>query len=278
MLPALLFPAGCSEESYGPPSGARTPAAPESPVAAERPAPSKSSDPVLMVGNLTMPMPAPDGLRRLPGEHPLMRAAQSRLAPGEVLLCVFERAGDAQAGQPGDMSPETLLRRELWQVGTLSKWLNAEVSSLDFLKIKQPWQDESIEFNQSALNNFEEAVRDRLAAEREFNYNLGMIDSSPLHISFLRVEKHTAPAGEVIYTCATTSLVWRHGKILRLGYSKPVENFGQIHGVVAESVGYVQKLQALDRSTRLPGIPNSASPAARNSVQESLTGPARSPF
>lgn len=253
-LPAAL--AGCSEESYGPPRSARaaaeTGAADVSDTsgawgaADERSAQPKPGEPVLVVGDVTMPMPVPTGFKRIPADHPLMRATQSDLDAEETLLCLFERSGEA--------GPEGSLKRELLQVSTLRKWLNVEVSSLDFLKITQPWQEESVEFNQSALNVFIEAVQGRLAAEPHFDYNLGLIDSSPLHISFMRVLKQTAPGGEVGYTCSTTSLVWRYGKILSITYNKPIAGFDQIQGVVAESVGYLQKLQAIDRHARLSSI------------------------
>lgn len=263
-LPAAL--AGCSEESYGPPRGARA-AETGSPdvsdasgargAADDRSAQPKPSEPVLVVGDVTMPMPVPAGFKRIPADHPLMRATQSDLDAEETLLCLFERGGEAA---PGEAGSEGTPKRELLQVSTLRKWLNVEVSSLDFLKITQPWQEESVEFNQSALSVFTEAVQGRLAAEPHFDYNLGLIDSSPLHISFMRVLKETAPGGEVGYICSTTSLVWRYGKILSITYNKPIAGFDQIQGVVAESVGYLQKLQAIDRHARLSSI--FASPAA----------------
>lgn len=250
----FVLPA-CTEDSYGPPRTVQAVAEAEN---ATQPEASvvKPSEPVLIVGDVTMPMPVPTGFRRVPVDHPLMRASQAGLDNDEILLCLFERIGDGAAASSPALDLEALLQRETLQVSTLSKWLNVELSSLDFLKIKEPWQDESVQFNQNTLIHFEEAARGRLEAEREFSYNLGMIDSSPLHISFLKVMKHTAPAGEVIYTCKSTSLVWRYGKILRISYNKHIENFGQIQGVVAESVGYLQKLQTIDRSTRLSSAPS----------------------
>lgn len=246
----LLALVGCSENAYGPSRKIQAASGAEN-TAREEASSVNPSEPVLMVGDVTMPMPVPTGFRRIPTAHPLMRSAQAGLAGDEVLLCLFERIGDNAGSTASAMTLEALLQRETLQVSTLSKWLNVEFSSLDFLKIKEPWQEESIEFNQNTLNHFEEAALGRLAEEREFNYNMGMIDSSPLHISFLKVMKHGAPTGESIYTCSSTSLVWRYGKILRITYNKHIENFGQIQGVVAESVGYLQKLQAIDRNTRL---------------------------
>jgi hypothetical protein len=246
LSPVLLL-AGCGEDAYGPPRKPQA-ASGAGAEAGEEDAAAKPGEPVLLVGGVTMPLPAPTGFRRVPVDHPLMRAVQASLEGDELLLCLFERVG-------GAAGPEDPLGRESLRVSTLTRWLNMEVSSLDFLKIKQPWQDESAEFNQSALSRFEEAALGRLAAEREFNYNLGMIDSSPLHISFLSVSKRLSPAGEPVYTCECTSLVWRYGKILRISHSKTIDNFGQIQGVVAESVGYLQKLQAIDRSARQAAPP-----------------------
>lgn len=247
-LPAalLVLTCACSEDSYGPPRRvvADSPAAS---VAAEAEKQQKPTEPVLVVGGVTMPMPVPDGFKRLPLDHPLARARQTAAGSEEVLLCIFERADSAGAA-PG---LEALLQRDSLQVSTLRKFLDVEVSSLDFLKIKEPWQRDSVEFNQNTLNYFAEAASGRLADAPQFSYNMGMIDSSPLHISFLKVLKHTAPAGEVIYTCSTTSLIWRYGKVLSISYNKLINDFGQIQAAVAESVGYLQKIQAIDRTTRI---------------------------
>lgn len=261
----LLMPAGCGEDGYGPKRGAQAAADAASPDSEDAVQPDV---PTLMVGDTAMPMPVPAGFRRVPGDHPLMRAAQSGLGSEEVVLCLFERVDEAPAGQNGeDQSRRALLRRELFLVSTLGKWLAAEISSLDFLKIKQPWQDESIEFNQATLSGFEEAAAGLLPAEREFSYHMGIIDSSPLHISFMRVEKRAAPDGGFTYACRTNSLIWRYGKILRIIYGKPIADLGQIHDVVAESVGYLRKLQSIDRNTRLSSVSGDKPNAGPNPVQ-----------
>lgn len=255
-IPALLLAVlpllacGCSEDSYGPPRLAAVAVVTQEEETAEpAPAPQQApTEPVLVVGGVTMPMPVPDGFKRIPQDHPLMRARQAAAGSEEVVLCIFERP---QGGASPGLDLEALLQRDILQISTLTKFLDVEVSSLDFLKIKEPWQQDSVEFNQNTLTNFAEAAEGRLADQPQFSYNMGMIDSSPLHISFLKVMKHTAPAGGVIYTCSSTSLIWRYGKILRITYNKPISDFGQIQAVVAESVGYLQKIQAIDRNTRL---------------------------
>lgn len=249
---SLLLPA-CSEDSYGPSRSAEeNPAdkpATEASVLAE-----KSTEPVLAVGDAVIPMPAPDGFDRLPGDHPFVRAAQAASGPGEVVLCLFERADDSGLRPPAFITHEEFFRREIFQVDTLGKWLGATISAQEFLKIKQPWQDGAIEFSQSALSNFEVAANGILAGEDTFSYNLGKIDSSSSHISFLKVLKNTGENGDVLYTVATTSIVWRNGKILRVIYYKKIDDFGQIYAVVAESVGYVKKMETadlVDRAARL---------------------------
>lgn len=246
MLAVLLVfvLSGCGEDAYGPPRKLVNTAQTQKDFI-----PAKPSEPVLLVGDVTMPMPAPDGFKRIPNDSELVRAIQGNVPTDEVLLCLFERSGEVAANT--DLSVEGLLLRDTLTVSTLNKWLDVEIASLDFLKLKQPWQEDSIEFNQGALVNFEEAVKTRLAAQSEFSYNLGMIDSSPLHISFLKVMKHTGSNNRTIYTCSTTSLLWRYGKIIRLSYSRRIDGFSQIQSVVAESVGYIQKLQTLHRTTRV---------------------------
>lgn len=248
LLLLLVLTAGCKDDLYGPPR--KSAPAPQDSASGQG-EPVRPSEPMLIVGGTTMPMPVPTGFKRIPVDSPLMRAVQAGAGTDEVVLCVFERNAEAASGRAGPgLSLEGLLQREILQVSTLAKWLDAEVTAGDFLKIKQPWQDESVEFNQDTMAYFEDAAKGRLAGEHEFTYNLGMIDSSPQHISFLQVMKHTLPAGEQMYTCSSSSLLWRRGKILRITYNKHIENFGQINAVVAESVGYIQKLQAIDRGSR----------------------------
>ncbi|MCL1889000.1 MAG: hypothetical protein FWF99_00655 [Desulfovibrionaceae bacterium] len=220
--------AGCDEKSFGPP--------PRQNAEVVRQTPSQTSeDPTLLVGDVSMHMPVPSGFKRLPAEHPLMLDLQAKLGNEETLLCIFERTVEVD-GQERPM-------QDLVQVSTLRKWLNAGISTADFSRLKQPWQEESIVFNQNALVFFEEAARNRLRDQTHFSYNLGMIDSGPLHISFLKVIKHTTPDQQAVYICNTNTLLWRHGKILRLTYNSPIRDFKQIRSVVAESVGYLQKLQ-----------------------------------
>ncbi|MCL1915282.1 MAG: hypothetical protein FWG17_01010 [Desulfovibrionaceae bacterium] len=221
--------AGCDEKSFGPP--------PRQNVEVVRQPPSQPlEEPTLLVGDVNMPMPVPSGFKRLPAEHPLMLDLQAELGNEETLLCIFERTADAD-------SQERQVQ-DLVQVSTLRKWLNAGISTIDFSRLKQPWQEESIVFNQNALVFFEEAARNQLRGQTHFSYNLGMIDSGPLHISFLKVIKHTTPNQQAVYICNTNTLLWRHGKILRLTYNSPIRDFKQIRAVVAESVGYLQKLQS----------------------------------
>lgn len=235
---------GCFEDAYGPPRKAEV----KDKTVEEDVAP-KPGEPVLVVGNTTMPMPAPDSYKRISADNPLVHAIKGGMPHDEVLLCIFEKSTD---GLPNnDFSTNGLLRRDIIQVSTLNKWLNVEVSSLDFLKLKEPFQEEAVEFTQATLKHFEDAALTRLAEQEEFTYNLGMIDSSPLHVSFLQVVKHPGSANDSIYVCSTTSLVWRYGKIMRLTFNKHIQEFGQIQGVVAESVGYLKKLQQLDSASRL---------------------------
>lgn len=249
LLPLAL---GCKDELYGPPRTISP--APQTPAAGSS-APVKPSEPMLMVGSVNMPMPVPTGFKRISPDSPLMRAVQAGADADEVVLCVFERNSEGASAQAVPvLSLEGLLRREILQVSTLAKWLDAEVKAGDFIKLKQPWQDESVEFNQETMTYFEEAAKGRLAAQEEFTYNLGMIDSSSQHISFLQVMKHSLSDGESMYTCSSSSLLWRHGKVLLITYTKHIENFGQINAVVGESVGYIQKLQAIDRSSRAEAL------------------------
>lgn len=232
MLVMLLSP-GCDEHSFGP-QAAPTPA-PSADKAAAPP-----SVPTLTVGNVSMPLPTPNGFKRIASEDPLMRAAQRGLGSEETLLCLFARSG----GDPLDTAlPPGTQRQDILQVSTLNKWLHARISPQDFLQLKRPWQDESIVFNQNTLRFFEEAAQSSLRPYPQFTYNLGMIDSSPQHISFLKVVKQSPSEEEAVYVCSTTSLLWRQGKILRLTYNRRISDFSQIRAVVAESVGYLQKLQ-----------------------------------
>ncbi len=230
---------GCDEKSFGPPRQATRQENAE--AAKTQPAPS---EPMLTVGNTQMPMPVPTGLKRIPHDHQLMRSVQTTMGSAETLLCLFEKTGEAAAP---DQTAQNIARRDNLRVSTLTKWLNVSISSLDFLKMIQPWQEQSVTFNQNTFTFFEEAASARLLAEKEFTYNLGLVDSSPLHISFLKIVKHTGPTGQPEYSCITASVLWRHGKVLNITYTRHIDNFDQIQAVVAESISYLNKILALDR-------------------------------
>lgn len=255
LMPVL---AGCDEKSFGPArldsSSKNTEEAATSGSAAaalpEAPAPT---GPTLTVGNVQMPMPVPDNFKRIPHDHPLTRASQATIGSEETLLCLFEK----ENGTSADSSLESLLQRDTLIISTLSKWLNAHIPAPDFLKNTRQWQEESIVFNQNILTFFEEAATTRLADHQQFKYDLGMIDSGPLHISFLKVIKHTTPEEEVIYICNTNSLIWRYGKILRVSYNRNISDFSQIQAVVAESISYLNKLLSIDRAPGGPEVPAS---------------------
>ncbi|MDR2503414.1 MAG: hypothetical protein LBD82_03390, partial [Deltaproteobacteria bacterium] len=251
LLPAVfasvLFIAaasGCDEKSFGPQPDDRQMEQGQGLL------PPPPDEPTLAVGDLNMPMPVPSGFKRIPAEHPLMRAAQTGLGNEETILCIFERQGENPSAETG---MEGLLRRDLLQVSTLNKWMNASISNTDFSRLKQPWQEESIVFNRNTLTFFEDAAMNRLNGQPSFSYNMGMIDSGPLHISFLKILKYTLPGDKVIYICRTNSALWRYGKILNITYNRPIDSFHQIQTVVAESVGYLQKLQSFGRTPEPAG-------------------------
>jgi hypothetical protein len=230
----IFLTAGCDEKSFGPKTRAPD---------VDNSSPVKSSLPTLTVGDINMPMPVPGGFRRIQAEDPLMFLAQEKLDSEEILLCLFERSGEAEVPPlPGDP-----LNRDTLQVSTLRKWVNAQISFQDFLQLKKPWQDESVVFNQKTLSFFEKAAHTYLQEQSSFTYNLGLIDSGPAHISFLKVIKYDAPGKNPVYVCNTTSLLWNQGKILRLAYNRRIIDFNQIQEVVAESVGYLQKMQDFGR-------------------------------
>ncbi|MDR2051682.1 MAG: hypothetical protein LBQ63_07935 [Deltaproteobacteria bacterium] len=226
----IFLTTGCDERSFGPLTR---------PVKENNDsAPVRPSVPTLAVGNVNMPMPVPGGFRRIPAEDPLMSGVQAGLDSEEILLCLFGKA-EEEAAPP----PENPLNQDTLQVSTLRKWLHAQISFQDFMQLKKPWQDESVVFNQKTLAFFEKATQSYLREQNGFTYNLGLIDSGPAHISFLKVIKYGAPGKEPVYVCNTTSLLWSHGKILRIAYNRRLADFSQIQEVVAESVGYLQKIQ-----------------------------------
>ena len=250
LLLGIMLAGGCDDRGFAPIPRmdiAGSAAAKEQPAPA--PVASRQEEPTLLVGNLSVPLPVPGGFRRIPADHPLMRTTQASLGSEEILLAIFERAGEAGAegGRPEE--------RELLLVSTLHKWLHMNISTADFLTLKQPWQEESVLFNQNVLHYFEEAVETRLHDKRHFVYNLGLFDSSPLHISFLKVIKDGGPAKNP-YVCSTNSLLWHHGKILRISHRSPLGNFNQIPAVAADSVNYLRKLHnlglSLEHSERSP--------------------------
>lgn len=244
----FLSLAGC-EDSYGPPRAQKTTqtgASTHISLASEKP-----DGPTLLVGEVPMPMPAPNGFRRVPANHPLVRLALGELEEDRILLCLFER----HPPEVADKNRKALQWRETIQVSTLRKWVDLSISATDFLQVKDSWQGNLAEFNPAALRQFEEAVTGSLADMPEFSYELGKIDSSASHISVLRVIKRTTPDGEVVYEANVASLLWRYGKVLSIVHSKNIDKFEHVQAVVGESVGYLQKLLAADYETRVAGLP-----------------------
>ena len=219
-----------------------------------------AAGPVVKVGRLALPMPAPAGFTRLEEDDRCLDALRQGLGKKQVLLAAFVRPQEAAT----DGGPE---HYDLVLVSTLEHWQYTNFSAAGFDAVKADWQEDSVPCTQKVLLHFEEAAAGSLADYPAYTYNLGLAGHSPGMISFASVVKSAGQEGEAFFVCTIRSLLYRQGKILGLEYRQRLDNFSEIAPVVDGHLDYLEELQSLDCQSGQPEPGGMARPAINQTTR-----------
>jgi hypothetical protein len=308
-LIALCWLSSCREEKAAPET---RPA--ESPVESEIKNEPQIKELRITVGDTDLSLPAPEGFVRVAPESLPDVAFLTGGDEGGVLLCAFARvsthsrlhppAGSVPAYRKREDLPLPEVRRateesgtpeprfadggksgispaefDILRIDTLSKWLRSNFSAESFEAMKARLQSNSIACDARTVAYFAEASRAGLAEFPHYTYNLGLAGYGGRQISFAGIVKSTGAEGGALFICTVKTLLYREGKILRLGYSRRIAEFTEILPAIEAYLSYVDSLEELDGEAASPetapaagAFPLSASAASSFSRKEDVSG------